>query len=197
MKTTLLFLLSGALGLAAPSSYQLRPGQGAILELTVEKTGFLNGKKHVFNFPRYQGTLLFDPDAPEKAAITLGIESASLSCHDAWLSAKDLKKVQDYALKDMLAVDRFPRITFRSTTIRKIDIDRYEASGSLTIRDVSSPVVVTVVLRTGPAGSLVLEGASSILLTAFGLKPPTAALGTIGTRNEMAFRFVVVATHTE
>jgi hypothetical protein len=38
-----------------------------------------------------------------------------------------------------------------------------------------------------------LEGASSLLLTAFGLKPPTTALGTIGTNNEMAFRFVVVA----
>jgi len=39
-----------------------------------------------------------------------------------------------------------------------------------------------------------MEGVSRIRLTDFGLKPPAAALGTIGTKNEMLFRFFVTPT---
>ena len=193
MKTTFLILAAAGLAPAATTVYEIRPASQAVMELTVEKTGFLSGKKHVFTFSAYQGTLAFDRDAPEKSAVTLSLESASISCHDAWLSAKDLRKVLDYALKDMLAADRYPRITFRSTSIRKIDSDRYEAQGTLTIREVSQPALVTVSWHMGAAGLPVLEGGSRIRLTDYGLKPPTAVLGTIGTKNEMSFRFIVVA----
>ena len=39
-----------------------------------------------------------------------------------------------------------------------------------------------------------LEGTALIRLTDYGLKPPTAAPGAIGTKNEMSFHFIVTAT---
>ena len=191
MKTILLLLLAARLGWAAPVAYEIRPDNRALLELTVEKTGFLSGKKHLFTFSRFQGALLFDRDAPEKSAITLVIEAASIFCHDTWLGAKDLRKVQDYAVKDMLAVDQHPRITFRSMAIHRLDGSRYEAQGVLTIRDISRPVTVAVALNPGSDPGPLIEGSSRVRLTDFGLKPPTAVLGAIGTKNEMSLRFVL------
>ena len=146
------------------------------MELTVEKTGLLSGKKHLFTFTEYRGTLMFDREAPDRSAATLSVESASAMCRDAWLSAKDLRKVQEYAVKDMLAADRYPHITFRSTAMNKIDANRYQAHGTLTIRDIPKPVVLVVSLHANSDGSPVIEGASIVRLTDFGLKPPRRLL---------------------
>jgi polyisoprenoid-binding protein YceI len=191
MKPTFLLLLAAVAAPAATEVYEIRPVSGGLMELTVEKTGLLRGKKHVFSFTEYHGTLMFDRDAPDRSAVTLSIESAGALCRDAWLSAKDLRKVQEYAVKDMLAADRYPRITFRSTALNKIDANRYQALGMLTIRETSKPVSLLVSLRVDSSGSPPIEGMSVIRLTDFGLKPPTAALGTIGTKNEMSFRFSI------
>jgi hypothetical protein len=40
---------------------------------------------------------------------------------------------------------------------------------------------------------LLLSGTATVRMTDYGLKPPTAALGTIGTKPEMAFAFTLVA----
>jgi polyisoprenoid-binding protein YceI len=112
-------LLAAGFGLATPVAYEILRAARGLVKLTVEKTGLLSGKKHLFTFAQYQGTLLIDRDAPERSAIAITIDSRSISCHDTWLSAKDLRKVQDYALKDMLAADRYPRITFQSTRLRR------------------------------------------------------------------------------
>ena len=106
MKATLLLLLTAVFTPAATELYEIRPVPGTLMELTVEKTGLLSGKKHLFSFTKYRGTLVFDPDAPDRSAVTLSVESASALCREAWLSAKDLRKVQEYAVKDMLAADR-------------------------------------------------------------------------------------------
>jgi polyisoprenoid-binding protein YceI len=188
----LLILWTPTSARAEAATYEIRPAATSHLELTVEKTGFLRGKKHLFTFDRYEGTLTFDPSNPEAATVSLSIESASALCRDTWVSAKDLKSIQEYAVKDMLAVERYPKITFRSASVRRAG-DGYEASGTLTIRDVSKPAVVAA--RWSPAGSgISIKGTSRIRLTDFKLKPPTAALGTIGTKDEMLFDFSLDAT---
>jgi polyisoprenoid-binding protein YceI len=185
-------LLVAALpGRTEPAAYKIFPGEHTLMELTVEKTGLLSGKKHRFTFSRFEGTLQFNREMPEASTVDISIESGSILCHDMWLSAKDLRKVQEYALKDMLATDRYPRIGFRATAIRKIDADQYELQGPLSIRDVTKPALVVLSLHPAPDGSLSVEGTSRVRLTDFGLKPPTAALGTIGTKNEMLFHFVL------
>jgi polyisoprenoid-binding protein YceI len=102
--------------------------------------------------------------------------------------------VQEHAVKDMLAANRSPQISFRSSDIKKMDPNHYEVEGVLTIRDVSKPVVIVASLTVGAGESISIEGIARVHLSDFGLKPPTAALGTIGTKNEMVFRFVLPAT---
>jgi polyisoprenoid-binding protein YceI len=46
-------------------------------------------------------------------------------------------------------VAKYPTITFKSTSFKKIDATSYKVSGNLTIKGVTKPVVLDVLARTG------------------------------------------------
>ena len=116
------------------------------MALTVEKTGLMRGRKHLFLFPKFQGSLDFDAAHPENSQVRLQIESASADCKDDWVSMKDLRKIQETALEDMLAAKKYPLITFVSKSVRSAGGNRYNVAGTLTIRDVSKDELVLVEL---------------------------------------------------
>ena len=159
--------------------------------MLVTKTGLLRGKQHVLDFNRYKGELRYAPEAPSSSVVTLDIESASVVCRDTWVSEKDRRKIQAFAVTDMLDAQNHPRITFRSTAVKPSGADQYTVAGTLTIRGTSKPVFVNVKLRA--TGVLTFEGRAVVKLSDYGLKPPTAALGTIGTKDEMTLVFLVTA----
>lgn len=177
MKASLIALFVGWLLLAA----DFAPAEGNSLELYVEKTGLLAGEKHRFLFDRFEGRL-------DESHVTMSIDAASIRCVDTWVSANDLKKIAKTARTEMLDVIRFPSLTFESTVIRQTAPDRFEVSGMLTVRDRSRAVVVAV-MKTGNQS---YRGSAKLRLTDFGLKPPSSALGLVGTKEEMTFAFVLV-----
>jgi polyisoprenoid-binding protein YceI len=183
-------------GFAQPETvaYNIRPASGARFALTVEKTGLLSGKKHVFVFDAYQGVLHFDPDAPERSSVELSIQSGSATCIDKWVSEKDLKKIQAYALNDMLAAGRYPELHFSSAGAVRKGAGNFEVEGMLTIRGIARPAKVTVALMENSGAISSLSGRAVVRLKDYGLKPPTAALGTIGTKNEMIVEFLLLPT---
>lgn len=189
MRTVALLSCFVSLALAETKLYRLQPDPDSRMELLVAKTGFLKGKQHRFLFERYEGTLRYDAGNPSMSHVTLTIDSQSISCKDTWVSAKDLKKIQDLALNEMLDAGRNPAMSFTSTSIRQISADKFEVTGDLTIRTITKPVVVSVTLSSASAGNLQVNGSAEIKMTDYKLKPPSAALGTIGTKDEMAFSF--------
>lgn len=182
-------LVAGAAGARAePLRYVVKPSAGDRLELIVEKTGLMSGKKHVFVFPEYEAELQYDAASPASAAITLKLQAARITCEDDWVNAKDLKKIEAEARDKMLDARAHPVISFRSTGIRARGGTDYVAEGMLRIRHVEKPVLVNVSLQ--PAGEgLAFRGEAVVDMTAWGLKPPSAALGTVGTNKLMQFRF--------
>ncbi|MBC7928487.1 MAG: YceI family protein, partial [Bryobacteraceae bacterium] len=121
-------------------------------------------------------------------SVTLRIAAASLVCRDTWVSQKDLAKITKAALDDMLASKQHPMILFQSRTITQT-AGQYTVDGDLTIRDVAKPARI-VVSREGNR----FRGESVIRLKDYNLKPPSAALGAVGTRNEMQFSFDLSAS---
>ena len=182
MTTSLIALFVGTSLLAS----DLTPGGDNVLELYVEKTGLLAGKRHRFVFDRFEGQL-------DESHVTMTIDAASIRCVDTWVSANDLKKIEKTARTEMLDVSRFPSLKFESTATRQTAPDRFEVSGTLTVRDKSRTVVV-VVTKTGNRS---YRGSAKIRLTHFGLKPPSTALGLVGTKDEMTFAFVLVERNNE
>jgi polyisoprenoid-binding protein YceI len=92
----------------------------------------------------------------------------------------------------MLEVSRFAQIRFTSTAVTRKSGEEFEISGSLVIRNVSKPVTFAVTARQDGAG-LRIRGKAVVRIRDFDRKPPTAGLGTVGTRNEMDFTFDILA----
>ena len=184
-------MLAAGAARAEPKRYEIRPTEGSRLELRVYKTGFMRGKVHLFQFPQYSGTLVYDPQKPEASEVRLSISAAAIQLMDTWLSAKDMKSVLEYAQKDMLAAGKFPEIAFASSQVRAAGAG-FEVSGTLTIRGLGKPALINVTLNPGAPAELAVQGTAKVRLTHYGLKPPTAALGTIGTKDEMDFSVVLL-----
>ena len=188
-----LTVLAGTTCVFAEGTYSFAPSPGSRIELVVSKTGLLRGKQHLFVFESFSGTLRYDPGKSEASQVRLEIASKSIVCKDTWVGANDLRKIRDVATKDMLDVEHHPKMTFTSVAIRSVGADRFEAQGDLTIRGITKPVVVTVSVAAGAGGVLSIEGRSRVRLTDYGLKPPSAAFGTIGTKDEMMISFNLAA----
>lgn len=148
------------------------PEPDTYVRLEVLKTGLLRGKKHLFVFPVYRGQAERNPNRYE-----ISLDARRIECKDDWLKPGDLKKVSEYAVKDMLDAERNPEIVYKSE------------SGLLTIRGKSAPIGVAY-QETSPN---VFEGSATVDMRLFGLKPPTAALGAIGTEPWMKLIFRVKA----
>jgi polyisoprenoid-binding protein YceI len=178
---------------AQTRTYRIEPSANSRFSLEVFKTGLMSGKKHLLVFERFQGRLDYDGAEPEKSSIVLTVEPASLVVQDDWVNENERKKIAAEALNKQLDVAHYPEIRFRSASIRAVEGSRrYEVQGELTIRGVARPAAVQVTLRE-QGGNLVFEGEAEVKMKEYGMKPPSAALGLIGTKNEMTVRFLLQA----
>lgn len=189
-----MLLLAGLLivgaAFAQPVDYRIAAGGENRIRLEVDKTGIWKGRKHQFEFPNFEGKMTFDKQTPANSKVDLKIDAASITCSDTWLSEKDRKKVLDFTLNEFLAVRQYPDIRFTSSKVTAQGGNRYLVEGTLTIRGIGKPASLEATLdAAGP----VVDGKSTVKMTNYGLKPPSAALGAIGTRDEMLALFHVTA----
>jgi polyisoprenoid-binding protein YceI len=184
MKISLVLLAAMLASAYQVSTFELRPAPGNRLSLEVEKTGLLRGKKHVFVFGKYHGTVEHNEQKPELSKVQMEIESKSIMSEDTWVSDKDKVKIMKAALNDMLAADKYPTITFVSNHVTLRAPAQFDITGTLSMRGVIQPATVSVT-KTGDA----YDGTSVINMKDFGMKPPTAALGAVGTKPLMTLKF--------
>jgi polyisoprenoid-binding protein YceI len=88
-------------------------------------------------FGAVTGTLVLDEDDVTKSTVTAEIDVASVDTREAQ---------RDAHLKsgDFFEVEKFPKMTFRSTRVEKDGSGEVKLAGNLTIRDVTREVVLTV-----------------------------------------------------
>jgi polyisoprenoid-binding protein YceI len=184
-----------AVSLSAQTSlYEIKPGPGSRFALEIYKTGLMSGKKHLLLFERFAGALNYNAASPEASKVDLNVESASFTVKDDWVSASQAKSIREEAEgKHGLEVSKYPQIRFVASSIAKSG-EAFTVQGTLTIRGVDQPVTVHVNMKPEPAGgALRFDGTAEVKLKDYGIKPPTAALGAVGTKNEMAVSFSLIA----
>ena len=95
-------------------------------------------------FAKISGRLTFDESDLANSRAEATIEAASIETRDAQ---------RDTHLKsaDFFHVDKFPKLSFKSTKIDVIRDGELSVQGDLTIRDITRPVVFTVDGPTPPA----------------------------------------------
>ena len=83
------------------------------------------------------GTVAFDEDQPQRSEVDVTIQAASI---DTGTPDRDAHLRSD----DFFAVETFPAITFRSTSIVSRGQGGFDVTGDLTIRGVTQQVVIPV-----------------------------------------------------
>lgn len=163
---------------AAAQSGTLAPSADSSFVLEVEKTGIFAGKKHIFVFDKFSGTF-----SPEK--VEFRVDSRAITVKDDWSPASGARdKILEVAQKEMLEAARYPELIFVSNAISQPSTGVFEVKGQLTIKNVTRPVTVQAKQDGDFYG-----GTAIVKHTDFGLKQQKAALGAIGTKDEMLVRF--------
>lgn len=86
-------------------------------------------------FRDFEATLRIDESHPENSSVSASVAAASVDTSDP---DRDAHLRSD----DFFNAERYPKITFRSTSVERVDDAHYKVHGDLTIRDVTKPVVL-------------------------------------------------------
>lgn len=123
---------------------------------------------------------LLQPEALQNFALQIPINS--------FVSDKDgLTKQMSKALK----ADKHPVITFKLTgyTVEPAAAGAtIKAAGTLTVAGVEKPVDIALDVKE-QAGALHVRGSRELLMTTFGIKPPTMFLGMLKTDDKVTIKF--------
>src|SRR5690348_11941007 len=132
----------------------------------------------------------------EKAILDSAPAPALLKKVSVKVPVRNLKcgsgKMEDNLYKALKA-DAAPQISYilGSFEVQPGQTDSYtlKTVGTLTIAGVEKTVNMDVTTKRQPDGSLRANGELPLLMTDFGVKPPTALLGTLRTNNEVKVKF--------
>jgi polyisoprenoid-binding protein YceI len=143
----------------------------------------------------FTGEAQLSPDAPGEAYLHIRIKAISLEDTDD-ISDKDRREIERQMREDVLETDRYPEIVFESTSVSadKITGGQYRAriTGDLSLRGVTRTCVINAQVMAGE-DILRAHGEFPLRQTEFGIKPVSAAGGTIKLKDELKFTFDIVA----
>ena len=153
-------LLLTALAVVLPLfalAQQLVPAQSEIRFVSRQLGAPVEGR-----FKTFDAQVTFDPAQPAAARIAFTIDTGSATIGVRETDAELPKAV-------WLNVATFPKATFQSSSVKRIDATRFEVAGKLSIKGVSSDVVVPVTLEQ--------RGAQTIATGSFPIKRLTFRIG--------------------
>ena len=159
---------------APPPNWTIEPG--ATLRFRVDNAGnAING-----SFANWSGDIAMDPDNPQTAQIAIRVNLTSASLGDA---------TQDTMLQggDFFASEQFSQAVWRSTAVRRIAGNRYEADGTLSLKGVSRPQRITFTLA-GSGNRRSVTGSAAVDRTVFGVGTGSSAAN-LGTSVTVDFAF--------
>ena len=192
-------LWSRALPMTAQEQNWVVTPSGSEVRIHVDKSGVFSfaGHTHEVIAPALAGTIRFDQQRVEQAAIELTFDASALTVSATGEPPEDVPKVQETMLSDkVLDVAKYPTIVFRS---RQIVVEtrtggqmRLRVAGALTLHGVTRPI-------EGPANVNLagdqLTGAGTLVInqTSFNIKPVSAGLGSVKVKDEVTVGYTFAA----
>ncbi|GAB2581379.1 polyisoprenoid-binding protein [Dyella jejuensis] len=141
MRTLRYVMLAGLLGAAvsaqaAPVTYKLDPGHTMVL-FSWSHFGFSHPTA---DLGIADGTLVFDQQHPSQSSVEVTMPLSNLDTH---VPALD----QHLKQPDFFNADKYPEVTFKSTSVQPLGGKRYKVTGNLTVHGVTRPVVLDATLN--------------------------------------------------
>ncbi len=88
-------------------------------------------------FAEFDGVITFAADAPASSSVEFTIQTTSIDTSQA-------QRDEHLRSADFFDVEKFPRLTFKSTAVAARGDRHYDVSGELTIRDVTKTITLPV-----------------------------------------------------
>jgi polyisoprenoid-binding protein YceI len=188
----LVTLCLGRLWCGAQDVYRLDPST-SVIQIHLDTAGALGfmGHPHLIQTPIKQGSFAYYPSDPGKGSVELMVDAGALQVIDPKRSAKEREEIQATMHSErVLGIKQYPQIVFKSVKMERLDRNRLQITGNLTIRSQTNLVTVDVTLdQEGPR--LKATGKSQFKQTTFGMRPVAAGLGTVLVRDQLNISFVV------
>lgn len=131
---------------------------GSEIAFSVKQMGVTVGG----NFSRFDAKIDLDSDKPEQSRAEISVDVTSLTTGDADSDAVALDKPWLNKLD-------FPKAMFKSTAVRALGPNRYEAKGMLTIRGKPREVTVPFTAQDQAGGATLLSGQFTLRRADFGI----------------------------
>lgn len=168
-----------------PPTAAVRRFDTAQSQMTVHvgKSGMFSafGHDHEISTPILSG------DIRGKESVEFKVDARQMKVADKDVSDKDRAEIQRTMLSpDVLDVDRYPEIAFRSTAIESVKPGEWRVSGDLTLHGQTHPVVLNVNEANGR-----YVGSAAFKQTKFGIKPVSVAGGSVKVKDEVRVRFEI------
>jgi polyisoprenoid-binding protein YceI len=104
------------------------------VEFAAKHLGMMTVRGH---FTDVKATGHIDPGHPEDSSVDVVVQMESIRTHNE-------QRDNDLRGSNILEIDKYPTMTFKSTGIKSIGGDRYELTGDLTIKGNTKPVTFAV-----------------------------------------------------
>jgi len=160
-----------------------RPIDAARSKITIHvgKSGIFSaaGHEHEVSAPIAEGAI----DASGDGHIWFRVEAAKMQV----LPEKDQAAVQKDMQEKVLEIAKFPDIRFQSVMVKKLGDGKWQVTGNLRLHGHVDPVTAEVRLE-GQAYS----GQTTLKQSQFGIKPMSAAGGTVKVKDELKIDFLIV-----
>ena len=114
-------------------NWQLDPYHTQV-EFSAKHLGMMTVRGH---FAEVSATADIDPEHPETSSVEVTIPTVSIRTHN---ETRD----NDLRSSNFLEVEKYPTITFRSTSVEPAGPDQYTLTGDLTIKGITRPVSLRV-----------------------------------------------------
>ena len=117
------------------------------------------------------------------------LQPGAIRAFDVTIPAKGLTSPREGIDKNMhkaLKVEAHPHITFHLRGLEPAGT-AYKATGTLTIAGVEKEVVLNLEVRP-KAGALLVTGTTALVMTDYGIKPPSAMLGMVQSSPKVTIR---------
>jgi polyisoprenoid-binding protein YceI len=144
---------------------------------------------HLIEAEKISGCAAIDSQDPSRSSVKLEFETKGLRVIDPKESEKDRAEVQKNMESEVLRISEFPKVTFTSSSVERLQADQYRVHGSLTIRGKTQPAVIPVALTRLGDGTYRASGEYKFKQSSFGIKPIQLAGGTVKVKDELEIEF--------
>jgi polyisoprenoid-binding protein YceI len=132
VQTLSLALLLPALAMADPAVYKVDPGHSGVNFSIRHFVSNVHGR-----FKEFDGVIKYDKANPAASSVSFTTQAKSIDTDN---SDRD----NHLRSPDFFDVEKFPTLTFTSTSVKAADADTLEVTGDLTIKGVTKKVTIPV-----------------------------------------------------